>query len=71
MLLAAVKKTTDKLLFGNMETVHDIDKNAFSGLLGREPHFQEVEERIGGEAIETMHTVGVTWGQRRTFFFCW
>lgn len=42
MLLAAVKKTTDKLLFGNMETVHDIDKNAFSGLLGREPHFRKL-----------------------------
>ena len=42
MLLAAVKKRTDKLLFGNMQTVHDIDKNAFSGLLGREPHFRKL-----------------------------
>lgn len=30
--------------FGNMEIVHDIDKNAFSGLLGREPHFRKLRK---------------------------
>lgn len=44
MLLGTVKKRTDKLLFGNMEIVHDIDKNAFSGLLGREPHFRKLRK---------------------------
>ena len=42
MLLGTVKKRTDKLLFGNMEITHDIDESAFSGLLGREPHFRKL-----------------------------